>query len=180
MDELWADPIAMMLALMALGLAMAGIGLLVIYLLHTPGRRHPTRRRLPAWLTVLATLLLGTGVRFAVTGPVEGLGTEGLRARLLSCTIALLGAVILQWGCVIIYVEAGAGAFTRRGFFGGKRTVRYADIVSIEDSEIGTLGRTGSQLMRSRDGTTLEVPTRMIDWGPHTAWRNRVEQDRPR
>lgn len=170
MEQLWADPIAGVLSVVLLGVFTAGIGLLVIYVVLRVDRRRPTRRRMPVWAAALATLLLAIGAVLAATGATDGSDPAGLRGRLLASTLVMLGAVVLHWGTVIICVEAGPEAFTRRGFFGGTRTVRYADITDVRDYEsrgVRTL------TVEGRDGRKVHAHRTMFDWGPYDAWRGR-------
>ncbi|GAA1485191.1 hypothetical protein [Brachybacterium fresconis] len=170
MDELWAGLLSALLAAALLCLVVAAIFLTTVDVSHRVGRRHPTRRRAPLWLTVLAVLLHGTGALLALSGWMQVSDTGVGLGKMVAGEVLMLGALLLQCGCASLYVEAGPEAFTRRGYFGGTRSVRYDDITSTREHSFHgnrTLTVTG------RDGATLHAPIGMFDWAPYEAWQER-------
>lgn len=174
-----SDLLATLLRLLLSLLVTLGIVGVTAHMVRRPRihRRHPGRRLLPRWLTVLAVVFLLLGGFLAVGGTVllqDPAASAEDRPDSLGMTLAgmgiVLGGLIFQWMRMVVFLESREDAFVHRGVFSPTTVIPYRDITAID-----TTHEKGAVRVKvtSRHGASFTAAHAMFDWAPFERWRDR-------
>ena len=174
-----SDLLATLLRLLLSLVVTLGIVGITAHMVRRPRihRRHPGRRLLPRWLTVLAIVFLLLGGFLAVGGTVllqDPAASAEDRSDGLGMTLAgtgiMLGGLFFQWMRMVVFLESRDDAFVHRGVLRPTTVIPYCDITAVD-----TVHEKGAVRVKvtSRHGTSFTAAQAMFDWEPFTRWRDR-------